>query len=335
MKDETFREPLKTVGRFFVYDWNEHNLFRMQWLYLIDWPEDGGAPRIWITSYTCWQRQTPDAPFEEIDQIPFDVPMSTSILQRLAEHAGEELYRRSLVVGSLKSVPENFFERAGEAAEKGYSLKSLREISQVEAGYYTPPASREEWVREMSLSSEEFAAKTGASVGFNPAHPKQWAQFWKQDICEKGEFHTWFPKMHLAEARRVWRAMEEHFFAKYEMFVRVWPEWYSSGIWAPPYPGSRAAGGMIGYDYFALPEELVERFKSWQAEYDEHEPWAPEKFDWKSHWRSGDALALNLKAVLGSKVYVEHRELVEILPDGSVASCRPRLGLPETASEQI
>lgn len=55
-----------------------------------------------------------------------------------------------------------------------------------------------------------------------------------KQICEKDEFHTWFPNMSLPEARRVWLAMEKHFFSNDEMFVRVWPEWGSSGIWAPP-----------------------------------------------------------------------------------------------------
>ena len=132
MKDEIFREPIETVGRFFIYDWTEHSLFRMRWLYLIDWPDDRESPRIWITSYTCWQRSTPDSSFEEVEQLPFDVPMSPSILHRLAEHAGKELYRRSLIVGSMKSVPQNFFERAAEAAEKGFNLKLLREMSQMD-----------------------------------------------------------------------------------------------------------------------------------------------------------------------------------------------------------
>jgi len=263
--------------------------------------------------------------------------MSDSILQRLAEHAGKELYRRAQVVGTIKSVPQNSFERAGEAAEKGYSLKSLRKMSQKEEElhYFQPPASREDWVRDMSLSPQEFAAKTGAS-GFNPAHPRQWAMFWEHDICEREKFHTCFPRMNLAQALRVWLAMEEHFFAKYELFVRVWPEWSSSGIWAPPYPGSRAAGGMIDYDYFKLPEELIRSFKLWQAGYDESGPWATEEtFDGKGHWRKGEELARNLKSVLGPNIYVEHRELVEILPDGGERSCRPRLGLPDEPPGRI
>ena len=191
---------------------------------------------------------------------------------------------------------------------------------------------RQEHVSEMSLTPDQCAVKTGANEGFVPAHPNEWARFWGE-ICEKDEFHSWFPTMSLAEAQRVWLAMEEHFFAKYEMFVRVWREWGSSGIWAPPYPGSRGAGRMISYDYFDLPPELVGRFKNWQAEYDDHQPWAPEKFDWKRHARIGGALAGDLKALLGPTIYVEHRELVEILPDGGTASCRPRLRLPDVVAD--
>jgi hypothetical protein len=138
MKDEIFREPLESLGPLCVYTWNEHKLFQMQWVYSIEWLEGAKLPKLWIMSYTCWQRQTPDAPFEEVDQVPFDVPMSESILYRLAEHAGKELYRRSLIVGSLRSVPQNFLARAEEAAEKGYSLELLREMSQREASATTP-----------------------------------------------------------------------------------------------------------------------------------------------------------------------------------------------------
>jgi hypothetical protein len=166
---------------------------------------------------------------------------------------------------------------------------------------------------------------------FTPAYPKEWETFWQTDICEKDKFYSWFPKLALLEAQRVWLAMEKHFLAKYEVFVRVWPEWGSSGIWAPPYPGSRAAGGMIGYEYFKLPRDLVGRFEIWQADFDEHGLEEIEAFDWDRHAQTADALARDLKAVLGPRIYVEHRELVEVLADGSTLSCRPRLGLPELA----
>lgn len=194
---------------------------------------------------------------------------------------------------------------------------------------WKPSVKRAERVKEMSLSNAEFAALTGANAGFTPPHLDEWMLFWKTDICEKDEFPTCFPPLSLAAARRVWLAMEEHFFAKYDYSLRVWPEWCSSGIWVPPYPGSRAAGYMIDYQYLPLPAKLVERFQAWQDEFDDHEPGAPEKFDWERHARIADGLARDLKQCVGPQIYVEHRELNEVLPDGTTRSWRPLLGLPE------
>jgi len=95
------------------------------------------------------------------------------------------------------------------------------------------------------------------------------------------------------------------------------------------HPGSRAAGGMVDYQYLPLSQELVERFKTWQAEFDDHEPWAPEKVDWERHASIADGLARDLKQCVGPRIYVEHRELIEVLPDGTTRSCRPLLGLQD------
>ncbi|HEX5228802.1 MAG TPA: hypothetical protein VFW44_13880 [Bryobacteraceae bacterium] len=179
------------------------------------------------------------------------------------------------------------------------------------------------------MSPADFAELTGANVGFRPAHADEWMLFWKTDICEKDQFHTWFPPLSRAQARRVWIAMEEQFLSKYDDFLRVWPEWCSSGIWSPPYPGSRVAGGMVDYQYLPLPADLVERFKQWQAEFDNSEPCGPERLDWERHARIADGLARDLKQCVGPTIYVEHRELNEIMMDGRTRSCHPLLGLPE------
>jgi hypothetical protein len=180
------------------------------------------------------------------------------------------------------------------------------------------------------LTPQQFAAISGANAGFTPAHPEQWMMFWQEDICEKDKFDTCFPKLSLADARRLWTAIEEQFLFRYERFLRVWPEWCSSGIWAVPYPGSRRAGGMVDYEYLPLPVELVERFEAWQIEFDNHEPWAEEKFDWDRNARVADELARDLKQYVGPRVYVERRQLVEVLMDGTTRSCRPLLGLPDS-----
>jgi len=179
------------------------------------------------------------------------------------------------------------------------------------------------------MSPADFADLAGANVGFNPAHPKEWMMFWKWDICENDEFHTWFPRLSLMEARCVWIAMEEHFFAKYKYFLRVWPEWCSIGIWAPPYPGSRASGGMVDYQYLPLPPDLVERFKAWQAEYDNSPPVGPEELNWTLFSKTAEGLARDLKGCVGEAIYVEWDELVEVLMDGTTRSCKPKLGLPD------
>lgn len=197
-----------------------------------------------------------------------------------------------------------------------------------ESGVWHPSPDRAERVKELSLSDSDFAALTGANVGFSPAHMKEWMLFWKTDICEKDEYDTAFPRLSLVEARRVWLRMEEHFCGKYDYFLRVWPEWYSSGIWAPPYPGSRTVGGMVDYKYLPLSAELIDRFKAWQAEFDEGHPGEPVA-DPEGFTKRAEGLARELKRCVGIRVYVEFHELIEVLPDGTTISCRPRLGLTE------
>jgi hypothetical protein len=137
MKDEIYRKPFQGDNGLYTYVWNEHALVQMHWQYSVEWPQ-GGGPKIRIWSYTCFQRQTISAEFQRVENLPFDIPMPEGLLYRLAEHAGKELYSRAVVVGSMKTVPQNFLGRAQEAAEKGYDLKLLREMSQREAAATTP-----------------------------------------------------------------------------------------------------------------------------------------------------------------------------------------------------
>jgi hypothetical protein len=137
MKDVIFREPLEGDNGYYVYTWNEPNLFQMQWSYGVEWPA-GGKPTIWIHSYRCWQRPTMEEPWKEVENLPFDIPMSDSILSRLTGHAAQQLYSRSVVVGSMKPVPEDFLAWAEEAAGKRYDGRLLREMGQREAARTTP-----------------------------------------------------------------------------------------------------------------------------------------------------------------------------------------------------
>lgn len=152
--------------------------------------------------------------------------------------------------------------------------------------------------------------------------------FWEWDIGERKRFGSEFPRLSFGQARRVWSEMEQVFFAHYEDFLRVWPEWGSSGIWSIPYPGSRNAGKMVDYSLLPLPDALVGRFKAWQAEFESVPPGSDEGLD-DAFFAVADGLARDLKQCVGPSVYVERRELVEIMMDGTARSCRPLLGLPE------
>lgn len=193
-----------------------------------------------------------------------------------------------------------------------------------------PDAIRVDLPEYRYVSAEEFAASTGANEGFAPAHLREWMDFWHHDVCGRKSFFGTSRVRSLPEARRVWLAMETAFFPNYDSILRVWPDWCSSGIWVPPYPGSLASGGMLDYQYLPLPEELVERFKAWQADYDNSPPGGPVDLDDEHFHATADELARDLKRHVGSRVYVEREELLEVLMDGTTRSWRPRLGLTES-----
>jgi hypothetical protein len=164
-----------------------------------------------------------------------------------------------------------------------------------------------------------------------PPHKREWEQFlW--EIGEHAKYHSHFGNLSDTEARRVWSIVEDELLAKYPRFVRVWPEWGSSGIRHVPYPGSRYAGKNYRMEHLGISSGLRERFQRWQEDYDSHEPWAPEKFHWQSFNAEEEELARALKFQLGEEIYVEREGLREMLMDGTIRDWRPLLGLPEIRS---
>ena len=161
-----------------------------------------------------------------------------------------------------------------------------------------------------------------------PPHKREWESF----LFEIGDHPEWsqFGNLSELEARRVWTVIEEKLFPAYRMFVRVWPEWYSSGIWRIPFPGCRSAGWNLDpAKHLGISITLQERFKSWQDVYNSHEPGAYEKYDWTSFDAEEVDLTRALKRELGEDIYVEYRALEEVLTDGSTRNWRAILGIPE------
>jgi len=89
--------------------------------------------------------------------------------------------------------------------------------------------------------------------------------------------------------------------------LRVWPEFCSSGIWAPPSPVSQQVGPMVDYDLLDLPPELAARFQAWQDKFDENvnPPDSPPDEWWTEFEREQVKLATALQAAVGGRVQYE------------------------------
>jgi hypothetical protein len=165
-----------------------------------------------------------------------------------------------------------------------------------------------------------------------PPHKREWEIF-VDEIAAFPKWYSHFGKLSESEARTVWVLIEEKLFSAYTCFIRVWPEWASSGIWQVPFPGSRFAGWNLDpVGHLGISPELQERFKIWQDAFDSHEPFAPEKFDWEPFKAEEQRLTRALKLELGEKIYVECVELQEVLVDGTTLNWRPILGLSAKAT---
>lgn len=165
-----------------------------------------------------------------------------------------------------------------------------------------------------------------------PPHRREWESF----LFEIGDRPEWsqFGNLSELEARRIWAVIEEKLFPAYRMFVRVWPEWHSSGIWQIPFPGSRSVGRNLDpAKHLGISLVLQERFKSWQDVYNSRGPGTYEKYDWTSFDAEQLDLTRVLKCELRKEVYVECRALEEVLMDGTTRNWRPILGLPEVLAD--
>lgn len=91
-------------------------------------------------------------------------------------------------------------------------------------------------------------------------------------------------------------------------WLRVWPDWGSSGIWAPPHPEGMLVGLMVDYDQLELPAELVSRFVAWQSKFDAMDPEDSGSFpepSWDAFHSEQRELAHALHAMVGGVVQWE------------------------------
>lgn len=91
-----------------------------------------------------------------------------------------------------------------------------------------------------------------------------------------------------------------------KIFLRIWAEYGSSGIWIIEEPLQQKAGKNISYEALNLPQDLANDFAIWQNKFDEHGiEWNNEK-DEDNFYKNGLELAKRLKEFLKYKAYVEY-----------------------------
>ena len=99
--------------------------------------------------------------------------------------------------------------------------------------------------------------------------------------------------------KRLWNKGNDMEFDLYEnepkIFLRVWPEYGSSGIWVIDEPMQQKAGKNISYEALNLPQDLANDFAIWQDKFDEHGiEWNTEHEE-NSFYQDGLELAKKLK----------------------------------------
>ena len=126
-----YREPLAPSFSLKTYVLHVSELCQMQWDYILDWP-DNEQPKLWICAYRCFQRSDSGEEFQEVDSIPFDVPVWDDVIAGICQDAAGVLYSSARVVGALVPVTSDYKFGAEEAAKKCYDMRKYRTMMQAD-----------------------------------------------------------------------------------------------------------------------------------------------------------------------------------------------------------
>ncbi len=148
-----------------------------------------------------------------------------------------------------------------------------------------------------------------------PGLYRQWVSHDLKHHADIGNIRPWFYEgLKPEDEPRVWRFIEENYLLKYDNFMAVRFDWFSSGLWKIPFPGSVRYGPNIGLEGLGMPKRARKLLREWHdpldaQPYDEDE----EGFDREASDASGLAAAKEVKLFLGERIYLEFRPFQEIV----------------------
>lgn len=134
------------------------------------------------------------------------------------------------------------------------------------------------------------------------------------------ERHPLWKNLRASDEERVWLFIEENYLDKYSMFIRIDPEWSSSGIWDIYFPGATGTGPCLIDNYLDLPKVVCDKVQAWVDYYDNYaRPWKnendPMDYDLLNMW--GLNVAKIVKRFAPSNYYVEYHYFRELVISGN------------------
>lgn len=156
-----------------------------------------------------------------------------------------------------------------------------------------------------------------ADADFN--FPNRYRQWKNHDLAYHGPGlgsyrPPFYENLKPEDETRVWRFIEENYLHRYEAFMAVRFDWFSSGLWTIPYPGSVADTANVRLERLGMPERTKALLGEWHDELDA-QPYDGfnEDFDYEASQAKGLAAAKEVKRFLGKEVYLEFRLFREII----------------------
>lgn len=144
---------------------------------------------------------------------------------------------------------------------------------------------------------------------------RQWVNHDLKHHADIGSIRPWFYEgLKPEDQPRVWHFIEENYLLKYDNFMAVRFDWFSSGLWAIPFPGSRRDIYNIGVEGLGMPEGARKLLREWHDPLDA-QPYDQDEvdFDHQASYARGLAAAKEVKLFLGERVYLEFRPFQEIV----------------------
>lgn len=144
---------------------------------------------------------------------------------------------------------------------------------------------------------------------------RQWVNHDLKHHEDIGNIRPWFYRdLKPEDQPRVWRFIEENYLLKYDDFMAVRFDWFSSGLWRIPFPGSRRDVHNIGLEGLGVPERASMLLGEWHDPLDA-QPIGEEDegFDQAASDAKGLTAAKEVKLFLGERTYLEFRLFQEVV----------------------